>query len=317
MNSDENSRGSAVGRRFRGVFTDLVTPFTEDGSVDIQALRSFVAWQILAGVDGVVVCGSMGEPAVLTPDERDAIVARTVETASERLLGRGVTVLAGIGDGGTAEAVAAARRAANVGADAALVSAPHLNRQNQTALERHYRTVADEGGLPVVITGSLFGNDIPVAADVLLRLAEHPGIVGVVDAATNPEQTGELLRNRPPGFAVMSCDDASALAVLRLGADGMISVASNEAPGALNELWAAAFAGDWDEARGVHERWAPLFAANSMAPNPLPVKAALAAMGLIEDRVRAPLEPLTDPQRSELATILVRLGLVARPGGRT
>src|SRR5664280_256675 len=150
MNSDESSRGSAVGRRFRGVFTDLVTPFTEDGSVDIQAIRSYVSWQILAGVDGVVVCGSMGEPAVLTADECAAIVARTVETARERLLGRDVIVLAGIG-GGTAEAVAAARRAANVGADAALVAAPHLDRQNQPALEHHYRTIADEGGLPVVI----------------------------------------------------------------------------------------------------------------------------------------------------------------------
>lgn len=317
MNSDESSSGSVVGRRFRGVFTELVTPFTEDGSVDIQALRSYIAWQILAGVDGVVPCGSTGEPATLTLDEREAIVALTVETANERLFGRGVTVLAGVGSRDTAAAVAATRRAATVGADAALVSPPDLNQPNQAALERYYRTVADEGGLPIVVCSPPSTNSIDFAAEALLRLAEHPRIVGVKDASNSPEQTAAVLRDRPSGFAVMAGDDARALSVLRLGADGIISVGSNEAPGALVQLWAAVRAGDWDEARGVHERWTALFAANSLAPNPVPVKAAMAAMGLMDDRLRAPLEPLTDPQRGELTTVLVRLGLVARPGGRT
>jgi len=314
--SDESSTGSAATRRWRGVFTALVTPFAVDGSIDSRALRSYVAWQILAGVDGVVPCGSTGEPAALTPAERLAIVALTVETANERLLGRSVTVLAGIGNDGTSAAVAATRRVANVGADAALVSPPHLNRPSQRALERHYRTIADEGGLPIVICGPASRNGTNLAAETLLRLAEHPVIVGVKVASANPEQTGTVLRDRPPGFAVMSGDDASALTVLRLGAEGMISVASNEAPGALVQLYAAARAGDWDEARGINERWAALFAANSIAPNPVPVKAAMRLMGLLDDRVRAPLEPLTDQQRGELTTILVRLGLVARPGGR-
>ena len=302
----------------RGALTALVTPFRPDGAVDEDALRRLVRWQVLAGIDGLVPVGTTGEAPTLTPAERDRVIAITVETVAERSSRGRVPVVAGTGTNDTAATIAATRRAAELGADAALVVAPYYNRPDGRMLEAHFRAVADEGGLPIVVYNvpSRTGTNVP--ADVFLRLAEHPRVIAVKEASGNLEQIARICRERPRDVAVLAGDDAWTLPILAMGGDGVVSVASNEIPGELVGLCDAAGAGDWEGARRIHERWLPLFLANfAGAPNPVPAKAALLAMGLLEtDAVRLPLLPLADEARASLVATLRTLGLVEAAGGR-
>ena len=302
----------------RGAITALVTPFAPDGSVDEDALRRLVRWQVLAGIDGLVPVGTTGEAPTLTTTERDRVIAITVETVAERASSGRVPVVAGTGTNDTAATIAATRRAAELGADAALVVAPYYNRPDGRMLEAHFRAVADAGDLPIVVYNvpSRTGTNVP--ADVFLRLAEHPRVVAIKEASGNLEQIARICRDRPRDVAVLAGDDAWALPILALGGDGVVSVASNEIPGELVGLCDAARSGDWDGARRVHERWLPLFLANfAGGPNPVPVKAALELMGLLDvDAVRLPLLPLAAEARADLAAILRTLGLVEASGGR-
>jgi 4-hydroxy-tetrahydrodipicolinate synthase len=302
----------------RGALTALVTPFSGDGSVDLATLRQLVRWQILAGIDGLVPVGTTGEAPTLTPRERDRVTATVVETVAERPSRRRIPVVAGTGTNDTAATVAATRRAARLGADAALVVAPYYNRPDGRMLEAHFRAIADEGDLPIVVYNvpSRTGTNVP--ADVFLRLAEHPRVIAIKEASGNLEQIARICRDRPRDVAVLAGDDAWTLPILALGGDGVVSVASNEIPGELVGLCDAARAGDWEGARRIHERWLPLFLANFVGgPNPVPVKAALELMGLIEtDAVRLPLLPLDTDARTALAGTLRGLGLVDAAGGR-
>jgi 4-hydroxy-tetrahydrodipicolinate synthase len=302
----------------RGALTALVTPFTADGALDEDAFRRLVRWQVLAGIDGLVPCGTTGESPTLSSDERDRIIAATVETVAERPSRARVTVVAGTGTNDTAATIRATRRAAALGADAALVVAPYYNRPDGRMLEAHYRAVADEGDLPIVVYNVPSRTGTNVDADTFLRLAEHPRVVAVKEASGNLEQIARICRDRPRDVAVLAGDDAWTLPILALGGDGVVSVASNEIPGEMVALCAAARAGDWATARSHHERWLPLFLANFRgAPNPVPAKAALALMGLIEsDFVRAPLLSLDDDSRVALEAVLRACGLVEPTGGR-
>jgi 4-hydroxy-tetrahydrodipicolinate synthase len=302
----------------RGALTALVTPFTRDGAVDEPALRQLVRWQVLAGIDGLVPCGTTGEAPTLSEAERERVIAATVETVAERPSRARVAVVAGTGTNDTAATVRATQRAAALGADAALVVAPYYNRPDQRMLAAHFRTVADEGGLPIVVYNVPSRTGANVEADTFLALAEHPRIVAVKEASGNLEQIARICRERPRDVAVLAGDDAWTLPVLALGGNGVVSVASNEIPGELVSLCAAAGAGDWDGARRIHERWLPLFLANFRGgPNPVPVKAALALMGLLgTDAVRAPLLSLDEAPRAALAGLLRSLGLVEGAGGR-
>lgn len=302
----------------RGALTALVTPFTPAGELDEAAFRRLVRWQILAGIDGLVPCGTTGESPTLSPGERDALIAMTVEIAAERPSRDRIRVVAGTGTNDTAATIAATRRAAELGADAALVVAPYYNRPDARMLEAHFRAVADEGDLPIVVYNVPSRTGANVDAATFLRLADHPRVIAVKEASGNLEQIARICRERPRDVAVLAGDDAWTLPLLALGGDGVISVASNEVPGELVALCAAARAGDWDAARRVHERWLPLFLANFRGgPNPVPVKAAMRAMGLLDhDAVRAPLLPLDDAARPELETALRGLGLVETGGGR-
>lgn len=301
-----------------GAFTALVTPFTADGDLDEPSFRRLVRWQILAGIDGLVPCGTTGESPTLSVLERETLIATTVEVAAERPSRDRVRVVAGTGTNDTRSTIAATRRAAELGADAALVVAPYYNRPDSRMLETHFRAVADEGDLPIVVYNVPSRTGANVDADTFLRLADHPRVVAVKEASGNLEQIARICRERPRDVAVLAGDDAWTLPMLALGGDGVISVASNEIPSELAALCAAARAGDWDTARRLHERWLPLFLANFRgAPNPVPVKAALALMGLLEhDSVRGPLLPLESDARSALATVLRGLGLVESTGGR-
>jgi 4-hydroxy-tetrahydrodipicolinate synthase len=312
------ARTSARRPALRGAFTALVTPFTTDGAVDEPTFRRLVRWQVLAGIDGLVPCGTTGEAPTLSTEERERLIELTVETVGERPSRSRVTIVAGTGTNDTAATIRATRRAAELGADAALVVAPYYNRPDQRMLEAHFRAVAEEGDLPVVVYNVPSRTGTNVEADTFLRLAEHPRIVAVKEASGNLEQIARICRERPRDVAVLAGDDAWTLPILALGGDGVISVASNEIPGEMTSLCSAARAGDWDAARRLHERWLPVFLANFRGgPNPVPVKAALALMGLLDsDTVRAPLLAMEDGPLASLADVLRRLGLVDGGGGR-
>ena len=235
--------------RLRGAFTALVTPFTADGALDEAAFRRLVRWQILAGIDGLVPCGTTGESPTLTVDERERLIAATVEVARERASGGRVRVVAGTGTNDTAATILATRRAAELGADAALVVAPYYNRPDARMLEAHFRAVADEGISRSWSTTCPSRTGANVDADTFLRLAEHPRVVAVKEASGNLDQIARICRDRPRDVAVLAGDDAWTLPILALGGDGVVSVASNEIPGELVALCAAARAGDWEAAR--------------------------------------------------------------------
>ena len=303
--------------RLRGAFTALVTPFTADGTLDEAAYRRLIGWQIAAGIDGLVPVGTTGESPTLSPAERDRCIAIAVETVQARPSQTRIPVIAGTGSNDTRGTIEATRRAAALGADAALIVTPYYNRPDQRMLDAHFRAVADEGGLPIVVYNVPGRTGANVEADTFLRLAEHPRVVAVKEASGNIEQLAVICRDRPRDVAVLSGDDAATLAILAMGGDGVISVASNQVPGEMSALVHAWHAGDWAEARRIHDRWLALMRANFQgAPNPVPAKAAMLAMGLLEtDATRLPLLPLAEAPRERLATLLRTLGLLDG-GGR-
>jgi 4-hydroxy-tetrahydrodipicolinate synthase len=310
----QGTQQSEAGRpTLRGAFTALVTPFTREGDVDEPAFRGLLGRQLAAGIDGLVPVGTTGEAPTLSSHERDRVIELTVQAVAERGATGRVPVVAGTGSNDTRASIAATRRAAALGADAALVVAPYYNKPDQRMLEAHYRAIADEGGLPIVVYNVPGRTGVNIAADTVLRLAQHERIIGLKEAAGDLEQIMTIVRDRPAGFAVLSGDDSWTLALLGIGGDGVISVASNEIPEVMTTLCAAVRDGDWVSARELHERFLPLMRVNFVSPNPVPVKAALAAMGLIEDVLRQPLLPLAEPGRARLMGILADLDLIGQP----
>lgn len=298
-------------RQFRGAFTALVTPFTTTGAIDEAAFRALVRRQIDSCIHGMVACGTTGETPTLSHDEDDWVIATTLEVAAERPSRDRLRIVAGTGSNCTDTAIKSTRRAAALGVDAALVVVPYYNKPDQRMLEAHFRAVADEGDLPIIVYNIPGRTGVNLEAATLLRLAEHPRIVAVKEASSNMDQIATILRDRPSDFSVFAGDDNWTLPMLALGGDGVISTCSNEIPGEMAEMCDAAFAGDWEHARRVHERFLPLMKANfAGAPNPVPVKAAMSMLGLCEDNLRLPLLPLEEPFRGRLRTVLEEVGLL-------
>jgi 4-hydroxy-tetrahydrodipicolinate synthase len=291
-----------------GCGTALVTPFTATGAVDEARYRTLVERQVAAGVRLLIPCGTTGEAATLTPAEYERVVALTVETARGR-----ATVLAGAGSNATAATIERARAARAAGADALLVVAPYYNKPTQPGLTAHFRAVAQAmRDVPVVlynVPGRTASNLAPATTLALAREVEN--IVGVKEASGDLTQIMAVLRERPAGFRVLSGDDALTLPLVALGADGIISVASNEAPALMTRLTQCALAGEWEAARELHYRLLPLMEANFLESNPGPVKAALALMGLVDEQLRLPLVPVQEQTRARLRTVLGALGLLA------
>jgi 4-hydroxy-tetrahydrodipicolinate synthase len=299
-------------RQFRGAYTALITPFTPTGAIDETAFKALVRRQIDSGIHGLVACGTTGETPTLSAEEDEWVIATTLEIASERPSRARVKVIAGTGSNSTATAITATRRAAELGADAALVVAPYYNKPDQRMLESHFRAIADEGDLPVIVYNVPGRTAVNVEAATLLRLAEHPRIVAVKEASANMDQIATILRDRPADFSVLAGDDTWTMPMLALGGDGVICTCSNEIPGEMAAMCDAAFACDFEQARRIHERWLPLMKANFVGgPNPVPVKAAMAMMGLCSDVLRMPLMPLDEPHRARLRMILEASGLLA------
>ncbi|MGZ6266600.1 MAG: 4-hydroxy-tetrahydrodipicolinate synthase [Candidatus Limnocylindrales bacterium] len=303
-------------RQLRGAFTALVTPFTSTGAIDEASFRMLVRRQIDAGIHGLVPCGTTGETPTLSHEEDEWVIGTTLEIAAERPSRARLRVIAGTGSNSTATAIRSTRRAAELGVDAALVVAPYYNKPDQRMLEAHFLAVAEEGDLPIIVYNVPGRTGVNVEAATLLRLAEHPRIVAVKEASANMDQIATILRDRPAGFSVLAGDDTWTMPMLALGGDGVICTCANEIPAEMAAMCDAAFAGDWDAARRIHEQWLPLMKANfSGGPNPVPVKAAMSMMGLITDALRQPLLPLDEPHRSRLQLVLENAGLLEAAEG--
>src|SRR5213076_2897324 len=291
----------------RGCGTALVTPFNAAGDVHEARLRALVERQIAAGVRLLVPCGTTGEAATLTAPEQERLIGLTVETARGR-----AKVLAGAGSNATAGTIDRARAARAAGADALLVVAPYYNKPTQAGLAAHFRAVAQAmRDVPVVLYNVPGRTASNVAAPTTLALArEVENIVGVKEASGDLAQIMAILRDRPAGFRVLSGDDAVTLPLIALGADGIVSVVSNEAPDLMATLTESALRGEWETARELHYRLLPLMEANFLESNPGPVKAALAAMGLLEEHFRLPLVPVQEQTRARVRAVLGALGLL-------
>jgi 4-hydroxy-tetrahydrodipicolinate synthase len=276
-----------MSERLWGCGTALVTPFTRDGAVDERALESLADWQIAQGIHFLVPCGSTGEAATMSPDEQ----ARVVTIVAERAAGR-VVVMAGAGSNDTRRAVATSRAMQDAGATALLHVSPMYNKPPQRGIVEHFRAVADATELPVIVYNVPGRTASNIDPRTTLALAEIPHIAGIKEASGSLTQIQEILRERPPHFSVLSGDDALTLGVMAAGGDGVISVVSNAAPALMSRLVELCRAARFDEARTLHERLLPWMGAAFVESNPIPVKAALALMGRIENVLRLPLVPL-------------------------
>ncbi len=291
----------------RGCATALATPFTADGSVDEKCLRELIEYQIAGNVRVLVPCGTTGESVTMTEDENKLVIRTTVEVSRGR-----AKVIAGTGSNSTAVTIQRSKAARGLGVDGVLTVAPYYNKPTQDGLYAHFRAIAEAvEGLPVVIYNVPGRTSSNISAETTLRLARDvENIVAVKEASGNLSQIMEILRSRPQGFRVISGDDALTLALIALGGEGLISVASNEAPALMSELNDLALAGNWDDARKLHYRLLPLMEANFIESSPGPVKAAMALMGLLEENLRLPLVPVQEKTRARLQEVLDELGLL-------
>ena len=290
---------------FRGVGTALITPFQSDGTLDEAALTRFVDWQITEGVNFLVPCGTTGENPTLSADEHRRVVELTVLAANGR-----VPVLAGAGSNSTARAVALSVEAVDLGADGILTITPYYNKPTPDGLLRHFGAQAEavektKPGFPMIMYNVPGRTGLNMTAETTLRMArEIPNISGVKEASGSMEQILSILRDRADGFLVLSGDDAWTLPLLAVGAEGVISVASNEVPRLMRQMV---------DRRDIamHNRLLPLLTGNFIESNPGPAKAALRMMGVLEsDTVRPPLAPMTAANRDRMRAILEECGLL-------
>jgi 4-hydroxy-tetrahydrodipicolinate synthase len=282
-----------------GCGTALVTPFTRDGALDEAGVRRLARRQIDAGVHYLVPCGTTGESPTLSEDER----ARVVELVVEEAAGK-VPVLAGAGGYDTREVIATAQRFKRLGVTGILSVTPYYNKPTQEGLFQHYRAIAGEVGLPIIVYNVPGRTGVNVDVATLVRLSELPNIAGVKEASGNVSQMCEICRAVPAEFVVLSGDDALTLPLMAVGGHGIISVIGNEAPAEMARMVELAERNDFAAARRIHSQLMPLMTANFVESNPIPVKAAMASMGLLEEVYRLPLVPPSEASRRRIAQAL-------------
>lgn len=294
--------------RWRGVMTAIVTPFRPDGEVDHEALAALVRWQVDRGIHGLVPAGTTGEGATLADMEHQTMVRTVVEAAAGK-----VPVIAGCGSNDTARTVAAARRVEAAGADGLLVVSPYYNKPNRSGMLEHYRAVCEATSLPVVVYNVPGRTAQNLGAELILELAEIPGVTAVKEASGDLDQIATILDRRPATLAVLSGDDPLCLPTMALGADGIISVVANQAPGEMARMVESALAGDYAAARKLHYRLLPLMRTNFIETNPVPVKTAMEILGRCRGDLRPPLGPPEEGTRAALELALAAAGLDAAP----
>lgn len=291
--------------QLRGCGTAIVTPFKEDQSIDEEALRQFVEFQITEGIDFLVPCGTTGESVTLSYQEQ----RRVVEIVKDAARGR-VPVIAGAGGNNTAHVIETAREYEKVGVDGLLSVTPYYNKPTQEGLFQHFRAIAESTRLPIIVYSVQSRTAVNILPDTLVRLSEIPNIIGVKEASGDISQIAEIATRVPADFKILSGDDSVTLPVIALGGVGLISVASNEAPRLLTEMTRAALENRWDEARRLNKELMPLMKVNFIETSPGPVKAALAMMGKIKEVYRLPLVPVKDETKDRVRKVLVDLKLI-------
>ena len=289
---------------FKGSMVAIVTPF-RDGKVDDRALGELIEWHIASGTDAIVPCGTTGEAATLSYEEHEHVVEFTIKKVAGR-----VPVIAGTGSNSTDETIMLTRHAKEAGADGALLITPYYNKPTQEGLYRHFKAVADDVDIPIVlynVPGRTSVNMLPATA---ARCAQIENIVAIKEATANLQQISEIIELCGDKMAVLSGDDFTVLPTLAIGGMGVISVSANCAPSDMAALCDLFFAGDLEGARKVHYKLQPLNQAMFFETNPIPVKTALAMMGKIAPEFRLPLCPMSEPNKEKLGRVLKEYGLI-------
>ena len=294
---------------FIGCGTAMVTPFRKDGSLDEAALRKLVRRQIEQGIDFLVPCGTTGESPTLTRDEHLRTVAITIEESGHK-----VPVLAGAGGNNTREVIEMARACQKLGADGILSVTPYYNKATQEGLFQHYKAIAESIEIPIILYSVQGRTGVNIEPATVVRLAGIDRIIGIKEASGNIAQIAEILNRVPENFIVVSGDDAMTLPVISLGGRGVISVVSNQIPGAMTELVRLANRNDFEGARHMQRRWLPLMQVNFIESNPIPVKWAMGVMGLLEPVYRLPLVEPLPASKQKIEQVLESVGLLAAAG---
>jgi 4-hydroxy-tetrahydrodipicolinate synthase len=271
----------------QGSIVAIVTPMHADGGLDLPGLRKLIDWHIAEGTDGIVIVGTTGESPTVSVEEHSELIKVAVEHTNKR-----IPIIAGTGGNCTDEAIELTAYAKSVGADASLQVVPYYNRPTQQGLYLHFKKIAETVDLPMILYNVPGRTITEIALDTMLRLAQVPGVVGVKEASGNIGRGTDIMRLAPAGFSVYSGDDPSAIALMLCGGKGNISVTANIAPRAMHELCAAAMAGDAKKAIAINNKMLPLHNKLFVEPNPVPVKWAMAELGLIGPGMRLPLAPL-------------------------
>jgi 4-hydroxy-tetrahydrodipicolinate synthase len=291
--------------RFTGVGTALITPFTTDGSLDESAIKRLARRQIDAGVHFLSPCGTTGEAPTLSHRDKLRVVELVVEESNGR-----IPVLAGSGGYDTREVIELARDMERVGADGLLSVTPYYNKPTQEGLYQHFKAIAESVTLPIVLYNVPTRTSVNMSVETTLRLAEIPNIVATKEAATNVEHWSTIVAGAREGFHLLSGDDPLTVVAMAVGGRGVVSVASNEAPAEMVQIVELCEKGDFTAARKLHHWLLPLIQVNFIETNPIPCKAAMAAMGLIEESYRLPMVPPSPAAREKVMRVLQQLKLL-------
>ena len=278
---------------FQGVYTAIITPFNKDGSLDIQALKDFVEFQISEGVSGLVPVGTTGESPTLGHDEGLKVIQIVVEQVKKR-----VPVIAGTGSNNTADSIQMTLAAKQIGVDAVMLVTPYYNKPSQEGLYRHFTAIADAAGLPMLVYNIAGRTAKNIENDTMLRMAKHPKIVAVKEASGDIGQMMDLIRRKPSAFSVLSGDDNMALPLIAMGGNGVVSVASNVIPAKMVKLVKLGLENKMDEARELHYELLPFFKAIFVDTNPMPIKYMASLMGKCTDTYRLPMCEMSEANKT-------------------
>jgi 4-hydroxy-tetrahydrodipicolinate synthase len=297
-----------------GSLVAIVTPMKsgkeQDGALDLERFKQLIDWHVAEGTDGIVVVGTTGESPTVNFDEHKELIRIAVQHSRGR-----IPIIAGTGGNSTVEAIELTASAKENGATACLSVVPYYNKPTQEGLYLHFRKIAESVDLPMILYNVPGRTVADLQSDTVLRLAQVPGIIGIKEATANLERNTDLIRRAPRNFAIYSGDDATALALILLGGHGVISVTANVAPKAMHQMCAAALVGDVKKARELNLRLFPLHQKLFVEANPIPVKWALAEMGMIEPGLRLPMSPLAEKFHQTVREALHEAG-IALPGLR-
>jgi 4-hydroxy-tetrahydrodipicolinate synthase len=293
-----------------GSLVAIVTPMHEDGKLDLPRFRKLIDWHVEEGTDGIVVVGTTGESPTVDFDEHKELIRLAVQHSRGR-----IPIIAGTGGNSTAEAIELTESARQAGATACLSVVPYYNKPTQEGMVRHFRKIAETVDLPMILYNVPARTVADLQNDTVMRLAQVPGIIGIKDATANIERGTDIIKRAPRNFSIYSGEDATALAMILLGGHGVISVTANVAPKPMHQMCAAALVGDVKKARELNLKLLPLHQRLFVEANPIPVKWALAEMGMIEPGLRLPLSPLADRFHQTVREALHEAG-ISLPGLR-